>query len=60
MANALDTKMHWPAEELHHVMSCRKFHNYKYLLQVSRDGGWIDGSEFPWSLGSYATIPTAN
>jgi hypothetical protein len=38
-------------------MGCCKFCNYKTLLQVSRDGEWIDGSKFPPSLGSFATIP---
>jgi hypothetical protein len=38
-------------------MGCHKFRNYKHLLQVSRDGEWIDGGEFPSSLGSFATIP---
>ena len=32
-------------------MGCRKFHNYKYLLQ--------EGGEFLASLGSFATIPKA-
>ena len=41
-------------------MGCGKFKNYKTLLQVSRDGKWIDGGEFPPSLGSFATIPKAN
>jgi hypothetical protein len=58
-ANALDTKMHWSAEELHQVIGCWKFCNYKHLILVSRDGEWVDGSEFPLSLGSYATIPKA-
>jgi hypothetical protein len=40
-------------------MGCRKFHNYKTLLQVSRDGQWVDGGEFPPSLGSFSTIPKA-
>ncbi len=40
-------------------MGCRKFRNYKHLLQVSRDGEWVDGGEFPPSHGSYATIPKA-
>ncbi len=30
------------------------------LLQVSRDGIWADGGEFPASLGSYVTIPKTN
>jgi hypothetical protein len=29
----------------------------KTLLQVSCDGKWIDGGNFPPSLGSFATIP---
>jgi hypothetical protein len=58
-ANALDTKTHWTAEELHRTMGCRKFCNYKTLLQVSCNGEWIDGGEFPLSLCSFATIPKA-
>ena len=41
-------------------MGRRKFRNYKHLLQVSHDGIWVDGSDFPASLGSYATIPKTN
>jgi hypothetical protein len=57
--NASDTKTHWSAEELHRIMGCRKFRNYKHILDVSRDGKWINGGEFPPSLalGSFATIP---
>ncbi len=40
-------------------MGCQKFRNYKHLLQVSWDGKWVDGGEFPPSLGSYATTPKA-
>ncbi len=40
-------------------MGCQKFRNYKHILDVSRDGAWIDGGEFPMSLSSYATIPKA-
>jgi hypothetical protein len=58
-ANSSDTKTHWTAEELHRAMGCWKFKNYKTLLQVSRDGEWINGGEFPPSLGSFATIPKA-
>jgi hypothetical protein len=43
MANASDMKMHWSAKELHQVMGCCKFCNYKHLLQVSRKGEWVDG-----------------
>jgi hypothetical protein len=46
-ANALDTKAHWTLEELHWAMGCHKFRNYKHLLQVSCDGKWMDGGEFP-------------
>jgi hypothetical protein len=41
-------------------MGCQKFLNYKHLLQVSRDGKWMDGGEFPSSLGSYAMIRKDN
>jgi hypothetical protein len=58
-ANISDTKTHWTAEELNCAMGCRKFWNYKNLLQVSHDGKWIDGGKFPPSLGSFATIPKA-
>jgi hypothetical protein len=40
-------------------MGCQKFRNYKHLLQVSGDGKWVNGGEFPSSLGSYAAIPNA-
>jgi hypothetical protein len=40
-------------------MGCCKFWNDKHLLQVSRDGKWMDGGESPASLGSYATIHKA-
>jgi hypothetical protein len=59
-ANTSNTKNHWTAEELHRVMGCRKFRNFKHLLQVSRDGEWVDGGKFPPSLGSFATIPKGN
>jgi hypothetical protein len=58
-ANASNTKTHWSAEEFHQIMGCQKFRNYKHLLQVSRDGKWVDGGEFLSSLDSYATIPKA-
>jgi len=58
-ANASDTKVHWTSEEIHRIMGCRKFRNYKHILDVSKDGAWMDGGEFPMSLGSYATIPKA-
>jgi hypothetical protein len=58
-ANNSDTKTHWTSEEIHRAMGCRKFKNYRTLLQVSRDGQWVDGREFPPALGSFATIPKA-
>jgi hypothetical protein len=59
-ANKSDTKTHWTSEELHRIIGCRKFQNYKHLILVSRNGEWLDGGEFPPSLGSYATIRKAN
>jgi hypothetical protein len=56
-ANACDTKTLWSAEELHRIMGCRKFCNYKNLLQVCCYGEWVDGGEFPPLLGLLATIP---
>jgi len=41
-------------------MGCRKFWNYEHILEVFRDGEWIDGGKFPPSLGSFATIPKSN
>ncbi len=58
-ANASDTKVHWTSEEIHRIMGCRKSWNYKHIIEVSRDGEWMDGGEFHMSLGSYATIPKA-
>jgi len=40
-------------------LGCRRFRNYKHILQTSLDGQWIDGGEFPLALGSYVTIPKA-
>jgi hypothetical protein len=59
-AHNSDTKMHWTAKEIHRIMGCCKFRNYKHILQVSREGEWLDGGEFPPSLGSFATIPKSN
>jgi hypothetical protein len=58
-ANASDTKVHWTSEEIHRIIGCQKFWNYKHILKVSRDGEWMDGGEFPMSLGFYASIPKA-
>ena len=52
-----DKKTNWSAEELHRIMGCRKFKDYKQLLRTTRDGRWVDAGEFPLSLGAYATIP---
>jgi hypothetical protein len=51
--------MHWTLEEIHRAMGCQKFQNYRYILQVSRDGEWVDGGKISPSLGSFATIPKA-
>ena len=59
MANAFDTKTHWSSEEIHGIMGCRKFRNYKHILDGSHGSEWIDGGEFPMSLGLFATIPKA-
>ncbi len=58
-AYASDTKTHWSSEEIYCIMGCRKFRNYKHILDVSWDGAWVNGGEFPMSLGSYATVPKA-
>ncbi len=58
-SNGSDTKTHWTLEELHRALGCHHFHNYKHILQTSLDGKWIDGGEFPLSLGTYTTIPKA-
>ncbi len=58
-ANGSDTKTHWTSKDLHRAMECRRFRNYKHILQTSLDGQWIDGGEFPLALGSYTTIPKA-
>jgi hypothetical protein len=59
-ANNSYTKTHWSAEEIHCIMGCRKFWNNKHFLQVSHEGEWVDGGEFPPSLGSFATIPKSH
>ena len=45
-ANASDTKTHWSSEEIHRIMGCWKFRNYKHILDVSRDGEWVDSGKF--------------
>ncbi len=32
-ANASDTKVHWMSEQIHRIMGCQKFCNYKHILQ---------------------------
>jgi hypothetical protein len=59
-ANESDTKTHWTSEELHWIMACCKFWNYKHLILVSCDREWFDGGDFSSFLGSYATIRKAN
>jgi hypothetical protein len=59
MTNALDTKTHWLAKELHCIMGCYKFWNNKTILQVSRNGKWVNGGQFPPSFGLFATIQKA-
>ena len=56
-SNGSDNKTHWTSEELHRALGCRRFRNYKHILQTSLDGQWMDGGEFPMSLGSFTTIP---
>ncbi len=58
-SNGSDTKTHWTSEELHRALGCRWFRNYKHIIQTSLDGQWIDGGEFPVSLGAFTTIPKA-
>jgi hypothetical protein len=58
-ANASNTKTHWSGKEIHCIMGCWKFRNYKHILHVSRDGEYVDNGKFPPSLGSFATIPKA-
>ena len=57
--NGSDTKTRWTAKELHRIIGCRRFRNYRHLLQTSKDGQWVDSGEFPHSIGTYTTIPKA-
>jgi hypothetical protein len=59
-ANGSDTKTHWTSKELQRALGCRRFRNYKHILQTSLNRKWIDGGEFLLALSSYATIPKAN
>jgi hypothetical protein len=58
-SNGSNTKTHWNSEKLHHALGCRRFRNYKHIIQTSLDGQWIDGGEFPVLLGAFTTIPKA-
>ncbi len=58
-SNGSDTKTHWASEELHCALGCRRFRNYKHIIQTSLDGQWIDGGEFPVLLGAFTMIPKA-
>ncbi len=58
-SNGSNTKKHWTLEELHHALECRRFRNYRHIIQTSLDGEWIDKGEFPLLLGSYMPIPKA-
>jgi hypothetical protein len=57
--NALDTKYHFTAEELHRWTGCRRFYNYRHLIHISNDGRFLDNGKFPVSIGAYTTIPKA-
>ena len=57
--NGSDTKTHWTGEELHRITGCRRLRNYRHLIHTSKDGQFVDGGEFPVSLGAYSTIPKA-
>jgi len=57
--NALDTKHHFTAEELHRLTGCRQFRNYRHLVHTTKDGQFLDNGEFPVSIGAYTTIPKA-
>jgi hypothetical protein len=37
-SNGSDTKTHWTSEELHRALGCRRFRNYKHVIQTSLDG----------------------
>ena len=54
-SNGSNTKMNWTSEELHRALGCHQFCNYRHIIQTSLDGKWVDGGEFPLSLGSYTT-----
>jgi hypothetical protein len=44
-SNGSDTKTHWTSEELHHALGCRRFRNYKHIIQTSSmANGLMEGS----------------
>jgi hypothetical protein len=57
--NGSNTKSTWTPEELHCIMGCHCFHNYRHIIDTSKDGHLINTGEFPISLGSYTTISKA-
>ncbi len=58
-SNGSNTKTHWTSEDLHRALGCRRFRNYKHIIQTSLDGQWIDGGELPVLLGAFTMIPKA-
>ena len=58
-AGPCDSRTRWTAEELHIATGARKFKNYQHLLQCTENGKWVDGGEFPASLGSYTSVRAA-
>ena len=59
MPNALNTKSHWMAEELHRITGCHSFQNYKHLISTKKVGSFIDNGKFPMQIGAFTTIPKA-
>jgi hypothetical protein len=58
-SNGFNTRTRWTSEELHRALGCRRFRNYKHIIQTSLDGQRIDGGEFLLLLGTFTTIPKA-
>jgi hypothetical protein len=57
--NELDNKLHWMAEELHHVTGCRRFRIYKHIVVVTKNGRFLDTRKFLAFVGAYTTVPKA-
>jgi hypothetical protein len=55
--NESDMKLHWTVEELHQVMGCHQFRNYKHLMAVTKSGRFLDTGKFRNSIGAYTTVP---